>query len=599
MWANMKAEFVIDGSRIHLPRIDMHTDGATTVATGDVDMGHWPKQGYQVKSRVNFPRMRELFFKDEKWRLSGDGDFTGTFQLFKGGEDTNRDLTGTFTSDLAGVERLPLPGLYGSLRWTQHGFDVWNAGSQFYGGDAKFVYAIKPLGAPTKPTHHFDATLTGVDLARFTDFEQFPGTAVRRQRVAAQRPRLAVGQVLRASRRGRLSIAPPPGVTPMTASLAAARAADAGDARREWGPFAPVPLPAHLPIAGELTYRFGPDEVDDRAGPLRHRAHARDLRRHDGLRRAIAAAVPRHQPRLAGKRSAARRHHQRLRLADRRGAVRRPRRVRRRDDRPVPRAAGRRAVHRRGSARLRHAAGAPARRTSSSRTATSTSRTASSATATRRSAPTACSRSAIRARTAARRSTRGIRVARRDLDSLRHAFGIDEYPVSGRLSGEFHLTGAYERPVGFGGDDHRQRRRLRRAVSGSDRGAALRRHRRPSRRAEHRQGRRHRHRRRLRRLGLDLLVQRRRPAHSGREAGVRHAFRKAPLSGLAEFTANGSGTFDAPRNDFRYPRRRSVHRRGRHRPGHRDAGAARRRAERSRSTPPRRAWRSPAPAASR
>ena len=44
----------------------------------------------------------------------------------------------------------------------------------------------------------------------------------------------------------------------MTASLAAARAADAGHARHEWGPFAPLPLPAHLPIAGELTYRYGP-----------------------------------------------------------------------------------------------------------------------------------------------------------------------------------------------------------------------------------------------------------------------------------------------------------------------------------------------------
>ena len=46
-------------------------------------MAHWPNQGYQVKSRVNFPRMRELFFKDETWRLAGDGDFTGTFRLFK------------------------------------------------------------------------------------------------------------------------------------------------------------------------------------------------------------------------------------------------------------------------------------------------------------------------------------------------------------------------------------------------------------------------------------------------------------------------------------------------------------------------------------
>src|SRR5262249_22410119 len=38
----------------------------------------------------------------------------------------------------------------------------------------------------------------------------------------------------------------------------------------------------------------------------------------------------------------------------------------------------------------------------------------------------------------------------RDLDSLRHAFKIDDYPVSGRVSGEFHLTGEYERPLGFG-----------------------------------------------------------------------------------------------------------------------------------------------------
>jgi translocation and assembly module TamB len=44
-----------------------------------------------------------------------------------------------------------------------------------------------------------------------------------------------------------------------------------------------------------------------------------------------------------------------------------------------------------------------------------------------------------------------FRVVRRDLDSLRHAFRIDDYPVSGWLSGEFHLTGEYERPIGFGG----------------------------------------------------------------------------------------------------------------------------------------------------
>ena len=44
MWANMKAQFVLDGPRIHLDRIDLDTDGATTVARGDVDIAHWPEQ---------------------------------------------------------------------------------------------------------------------------------------------------------------------------------------------------------------------------------------------------------------------------------------------------------------------------------------------------------------------------------------------------------------------------------------------------------------------------------------------------------------------------------------------------------------------------
>ena len=43
-----------------------------------------------------------------------------------------------------------------------------------------------------------------------------------------------------------------------------------------------------------------------------------------------------------------------------------------------------------------------------------------------------------------------FRVTRRDLDSLRHAFQIDEYPLSGRMSGEFHLKGERRRPIGFG-----------------------------------------------------------------------------------------------------------------------------------------------------
>ena len=95
MWTNMRARFRIAKGRVLLDRIDLQSDGATSVATGEVDFKHWPEQTYQVKSRVRFPRMREIFFPSEAWRVSGDGDFTGVFHLFKGGHD----LHGQFSSE--------------------------------------------------------------------------------------------------------------------------------------------------------------------------------------------------------------------------------------------------------------------------------------------------------------------------------------------------------------------------------------------------------------------------------------------------------------------------------------------------------------------
>ena len=140
MWANMKAQFVIDGSRIHLDRIDMETDGATTVASGDVDMAHWPNQGYQVKSRVQLSAHARAVLQGRAVAARRRRRLHRHVPAVQDRRETNRDLTGTFASELAGLNDYRFPRLYGSLRWTQHGFDVWNAGSQFYGGDAKFVY---------------------------------------------------------------------------------------------------------------------------------------------------------------------------------------------------------------------------------------------------------------------------------------------------------------------------------------------------------------------------------------------------------------------------------------------------------------------------
>ena len=163
--------------------------------------------------------------------------------------------------------------------------------------------------------------------------------------------------------------------------------------------------------------------------------------------------------------------------------------------------------------------------------------------------------------------------------------------MSGLLSGEFHLTGAYERPVGFGAMTIERRRRLRRAAS----------------RRRHRA---------LRFDGTGVRLDNLTVAKdtgtitgaafvgwdstysfnaNGRRIPVERlafvTFPRAPLSGLAEFTATGSGTFDAPRNDFRFRVNDLFVGEEGVGAGQRHAGAARRRAERRRSTRRRRAWR--------
>ena len=122
----------------------------------------------------------------------------------------------------------------------------------------------------SEPTARFEADFAGVDLAALTDFEQlkglrFAGTASG-ERVLLEWP---LGRFADHRGSGRL-----------VDDAAGRRAGDGHVDRRrrpqvrsnadralhEWGPFAPAPLPQHLPVAGELTYRFDPERVDVEPG---------------------------------------------------------------------------------------------------------------------------------------------------------------------------------------------------------------------------------------------------------------------------------------------------------------------------------------------
>jgi len=493
--------------------------------------------------------MRQLFFKDERWELSGEGDFTGRFQLFKGGP--GRDLSGTFSSALFGVNDYRFSSLFGGLHWTRDALDVHDAGAKLFGGDGRFSYTIRPLGTKAPATARLMTSFQGVDLASFTDFQRlkglrFAGTASG-ENVVLEWP---LGKFSEHRGSGHLAVQSPPGMTPMTPSLAAAAAADADHAFHEWGPFAPVPLPQHLPMAGDLTFRFDPDQVYIDASRfasehthvtfqgatawgdssrLAFHVTSDDWQESDQLLAGIMSdfGAPRNPVTFGGR-------------GEFDGTMAGPFRS--------PKLEGEfSGEDLRGFDTLWGGG------TAHIVVENDYVRVSNGVVGLKDSEmhfdglfslgfPRADGGDEIDAR---------IRVVRRDVDSLRHAFGIDDYPVSGLLSGEFHLTGGYLHPVGFGGIT------LDRLVAygepfsgataslrfeeagvrldgltvdkdgGSISGAAF--------------------------VGWDATYSfnvdgRRIPV----ESIGRLRFAKTPLSGIAEFSANGSATFDAPRNDYRF-----------------------------------------------
>jgi hypothetical protein len=547
MWVNFKGRFAIDGAKVHLDRVELETDGAHSVAVGDVDFDHWPEQTYQVRSRVQFSRMREIFFARENWKLGGDGDFTGVFHLFKGGHD----LAGNFTSQAAAVDEYRFPSLFGSLHWTRSFFEVTNAGSGLYGGNARFSFGIRPLGLPDRPTARFDASYTGVDLRQISDLYALAG--VRFSGSASGRNLLEwpLGKFSEHHGDGQVVASAPASAESMPATLVALRYADRDHAFHEWGPFAPTPLADHIPIEGEVAYRYGPDDVDVANGRLvtestnvafsgrtlwsgdqaafHFHVVSGDWQESDEVLAGILTDFgSRTGPVTFGGRGEF--------DGDMTGAMRRPRvegTFSGEDMRAWDTNWGSGRAHivvennyltigdgviRDGDSEIRaeglFSLGYPRRDGGEE----------------------------INAR---------FRVDKREMDSLRHAFELDAWPVSGQLTGEFHLTGDYQRPIGFGamtiddgvaygepfqtgtaalrfdGEGVRLDAATITKTTGTITGAAF--------------------------VGWDGTYSfnadgRRIPA----EAVAAFAFPQAQPSGIIEFTAAGSSTFENPRYDVRF-----------------------------------------------
>ena len=254
MRADMKSQFTIDGSLVRFSRIDLLTDGAVSKVHGVVDMGRWPEQTWQVRSEVDFPRMREIFFTRERWRVGGRGEFTGTFHLFKGG----RELKGTFASARASVNEHPFEELRGHLLWVPRRFEVTNASANTYGGAARFSYVMAPLGTKARARARFDTAYENVDIGAFAAAMNVEGIQLLGRAWGRNVLDWPLGRFAEVQGEGTLQVTPPGGAAVL--GHVGAVASDDRQFGQEWGPFSPHVLEAS-PVGAQLEYRFDPKAI--------------------------------------------------------------------------------------------------------------------------------------------------------------------------------------------------------------------------------------------------------------------------------------------------------------------------------------------------
>lgn len=260
--ADMRSHFAINGSQLHFDRINLETEGASSVLDGDIDLAHWPEQLYRITSKIDFQTQKSIFFHRDNFSTSGQGDFVGTFHLFKGG----RELKGAFSTPMAGVKtgasNWSFPNLRGNVLWVPDRLEITDATSGLYGGTARFDYHLAPLnvrGVPTRAS--WDVAYRDVDLEQLTDFLELAGIRLAGRITGRNRLDWALGKWTAKTGSGEVTAYAPPGVAMMTREFAPAAVAHEVELPPEAGPFNPhLPL-GHVPIAGHIPYTLDPDWI--------------------------------------------------------------------------------------------------------------------------------------------------------------------------------------------------------------------------------------------------------------------------------------------------------------------------------------------------
>lgn len=260
--AKMDSRFSMAAPNLHFDRIDLLTDGAVSVLEGDLQMNNWPEQIYRIKSQIDIPTQKEIFFKGQNFTADGSATFDGTFHYFKGG----RELKGRWQTPVVvvglGENDWRFPNLRGDVLWLPDRLEVTNARSGLYGGTAVFDYRLLSLDEASGPRRAvWDVNYEQVDLTQLTDFLETEGIRLAGRATGRNRLEWPLGGWDRLRGAGDVTITPPPGVDTVGRGLSPDLVAAQAALPEEAGPFNPRRPLGYVPIAGKLSYQLDPEWI--------------------------------------------------------------------------------------------------------------------------------------------------------------------------------------------------------------------------------------------------------------------------------------------------------------------------------------------------
>lgn len=264
MRADLETTFKLDGSNILFDRIQVDSDGAKSVLSGVADVSRWPEMTYQIDSEIDLPVMREIFFADNQFTLHGDGRFVGDWHIYKGG----RELTGIFSSQKFGVNKFHFDDVRGELLWLPELLDITKASAMMYGGGVGFSYRMDLLGESSPGFSRFEFDYAEVELLELTTFLELQGLHLQGQLSGYSDLIWPTGRFSELNGEGTVQALPPTGVRLMTRDIPQATILEMENKLLQWGPFSRHTPLEPVAIGGELRYTLSPEWINLAQGTI-------------------------------------------------------------------------------------------------------------------------------------------------------------------------------------------------------------------------------------------------------------------------------------------------------------------------------------------